>query len=115
MMTMRDEQRALCNRFNAEPDYPAAGSKLGVSRDVRSGTQPVNGLRHPAGKGSNGWYIWVSEMFPIGDDAFLPLHVEHISDWIPSVELYLALPPGWRFLVADGYEDVWYDETLLII
>jgi hypothetical protein len=26
---------------------------------------------------------------------------------------YLALPPGWRFLLAPGYEDVWYDPTLL--
>ncbi|WP_459166268.1 hypothetical protein [Sinorhizobium meliloti] len=23
------------------------------------------------------------------------------------------MPPGWRFLIANGYEDVWYDETLL--
>lgn len=27
---------------------------------------------------------------------------------------YLALPPGWRFVIgADGYEDVWYDASLL--
>lgn len=58
-------------------------------------------------------YLGVGK-FPADDDAFLPLHVEHISHWLPSVEHYLALPPGWRFLIADGYEDVWYDETLLI-
>jgi hypothetical protein len=51
--------------------------------------------------------------FPTEDDGFKPLHVSHISDWLPSVERYLALPVGWRFLLADGYEDVWYDETPL--
>lgn len=26
---------------------------------------------------------------------------------------YLALPPGWRFLIgAVGYEDIWYDASL---
>ncbi len=27
----------------------------------------------------------------------------------PEVLPYLALPPGWRFLIADGYEDGWFD------
>jgi hypothetical protein len=26
---------------------------------------------------------------------------------------YFGLEPGWRFLLAPGYEDVWYDATLL--
>ncbi|WP_459213513.1 immunity protein Imm33 domain-containing protein [Paraburkholderia caribensis] len=26
---------------------------------------------------------------------------------------YLGLPPGWRFLIAEGYEDVWEDAKLL--
>lgn len=46
-------------------------------------------------------------------DFFLPLHVEHVGQWCPEVEPYLALPPGWRFLIAPGYEDVWFDPTLL--
>ena len=28
---------------------------------------------------------------------------------------YLGLAPGWRFLIAPGYEDVWYDEKLLLV
>lgn len=27
----------------------------------------------------------------------------------------LGLPPGWRFLLADGYEDVWEDASLPIL
>jgi len=50
---------------------------------------------------------------PEGDDAFVPLHVEHIPEWHPALERYLALPPGWRFLIARNYEDIWFDPTLL--
>jgi hypothetical protein len=29
------------------------------------------------------------------------------------VSLYLALPAGWRFLLAPDHEDVWFDVNLL--
>ena len=35
------------------------------------------------------------------------LHAVHLADHCPSVLPYLGLPPGWRFLIAPGYEDVW--------
>jgi hypothetical protein len=47
------------------------------------------------------------------DDFFAPLHAGHLRDELPEVLAFLALPPGWRFLLAPGPEDVWYDETLL--
>ncbi|WP_441294952.1 immunity protein Imm33 domain-containing protein [Massilia antarctica] len=31
-----------------------------------------------------------------------------------SVVPYLSLPPGYRFQIADGYEDVWFDPALLV-
>ncbi len=34
---------------------------------------------------------------------------DHFTDVLP----YLGLPPGWRFLVAPGYVDVWEDPALL--
>ena len=46
-------------------------------------------------------------------DFFVPLHVEHLDDWRPEVVAYLALPPGWRFLLVPGHEDVWEDASLL--
>jgi hypothetical protein len=42
-------------------------------------------------------------------DFFVPLHVTHLHEWSSGVLPYLALPPGWRFVIADGYEDVWFD------
>jgi hypothetical protein len=41
------------------------------------------------------------------------LHAAHLEDELPEVLSFLALPPGWRFLIAPGHEDVWYDGTLL--
>ena len=48
-------------------------------------------------------------------DFFVPLHIEHLKDWCPSVLKYLGLPAGWRFLIAPEYEDVWFDSGLLEI
>jgi hypothetical protein len=48
------------------------------------------------------------------DDFFKPMHVEHLPDWCPEALPYLALPPGWGFILAPGYEDVWYDEAFLV-
>jgi hypothetical protein len=46
-------------------------------------------------------------------DFFAPLHVRHGAEWRHELVQYLALPPGWRFLLAPGHEDVWQDESLL--
>jgi hypothetical protein len=46
-------------------------------------------------------------------DFFVPLHVEHLGEWCPQVLSYLGLPPGWRFLIAPDYEDIWEDRSLL--
>jgi hypothetical protein len=60
-----------------------------------------------------GWYLWAGEGFSEAPDFFEPLHVDHLVGRCPAVLPYLALGPGWRFLMANGHEDVWYDESLL--
>lgn len=105
------EQEAVCRRFGAEPDVPASSDKLGVA--LLSETYPLNGLRHPAEHGTCGWYLWRGEEMSDADDFFQPLHVAHVSERYPEAMPYLALPPGWRFIVAPGYEDVWFDPSLL--
>lgn len=106
------EQAALCTRFGVIPQGVQAGSKIGISINVRDGLVPINGLRHRPELDTCGWYIWAGEDFP-DSDSFVPLHVEHIHEWCPDAQRYLALPPGWRFLIARDYEDVWSDESLL--
>ena len=99
-------------RFGVRPSSPLPGEKVGAALTGRTGVWPLNGLRHPPAADTCGWYLWAGE-FEEADDFFEPLHVEHLADWRKLVVPYLALPPGWRFLVAPGVEDVWYDEKLL--
>jgi hypothetical protein len=51
--------------------------------------------------------------YSTADDFFEPLHVSNLAARLPEVVPYLALPPGWRFLLAPGHEEVWYDGSLL--
>ncbi|WP_455685330.1 immunity protein Imm33 domain-containing protein [Variovorax paradoxus] len=38
------------------------------------------------------------------------MHVEHISEILPIAQKYLALAPGFKFIIDEnGYEDVWYE------
>ncbi|MBA3877977.1 MAG: hypothetical protein C0498_13850 [Anaerolinea sp.] len=84
----------------------------GVSHSVRPGVYPLNGLRHPPSGDTSGWYIWVGE-WADDPDFFAPLHIRHLVERCPQVLPYLALPAGYRFLLAPDYEDVWVDASLL--
>lgn len=108
-------QVAVCAEYGVEPNPPAASSRCGVSAGVGGSQVPLNGLRHPVAGDSNGWYLWTGETLSDSDDFFQPLHLAHLRDHAPEVLPYLGLPPGWRFLIAPGYEDVWFDENLLVI
>lgn len=108
-------QRALCHKFGVAP-YPSPEDlKVGLARNVRAGLWPLNGLRHPVEADATGWYIWAGENFSYDPDFFAPVHVAHLAEIRPEILPYLALPPGWRFLIAPDYEDVWLDRTLLDI
>jgi hypothetical protein len=116
MRTLRsteEEQIRLCKKFGVEFRPSPEDLKVGVARNVRSGIRPINGLRHPPTESTTGWFIWAGEDFSTAPDFFVPLHAKHLEEWCPAVLKYLGLPPGWRFLIADGYEDVWYDDSLL--
>ena len=108
-----EQQRALCTRYNVALLPTAEFDKIGIARNVKSGIQPINGLRHPPCRNSSGWYIWASEHLSNEEDFFLPLHAVHLEEWCPAVIKFLGLPAGWRFLIAEGYEDVWFDPALL--
>jgi len=110
------DQVEVCLRHNVEFSVAEPSSKLGISEGALQGEQPLNGLRHPPENGTCGWYIWGGRDFPPEDaDFFKPMHVSHLSMSCPAVVPYLGLPPGWRFLIAPDYEDVWFDASLLDI
>lgn len=115
---MKDHGRKQSNaasvreRFGGDGTPVNGADKAGVSRDLEAGAWPVHGMRIQPTPGVSGWYIWAGE-YSQADDFFVPLHVGHLADWRPEVVPYLGLSPGWRFLLAPGHEDVWFDPHLL--
>jgi hypothetical protein len=110
-----DQQMQLCYKHCVEilPTLPSV--KVGIALNVRSGLLPINGLRHPPEGETSGWYIWAGEELSEAEDFFKPLHAGHLPEWCPPIIKFLGLPPGWRFLKAGDYEDVWYDAKLMNI
>jgi hypothetical protein len=108
-----DHQMEICAKFGSPFKPPELGAIVGVSSDFFSGTLPLNGLRHPETQGTTGWYLWAGEELSQAADYFGPMHTRHLCERGSELLPYLALAPGWRFLVAGDYEDAWYDESLL--
>jgi len=107
------QQRQICLKHGVFHHPAPPDLKVGISVNVKDGIPPLNGLRHPPSGDTTGWYIWAGEEYSSDPDFFLPLHVSHLTEWCPAATPYLGLPPGWRFLIAEDQEDVWYDESLL--
>lgn len=112
MNNLIELQKSTCTRFSAAFLAYEDESKVGIALQTL-GKSPLNALRHTPKGETNGWYIWAGEEFSESVDFFQPLHVEHLSEYIPDLLPYLGLAPGWRVLLAKNYEDVWYDEKLL--
>ena len=109
----RKNTQTPCERVGARPDPPARASKVGIALSSL-GQQPINGLRHAPHGGVCGWYFWCGEEPLQEANFFSPLHVSHLGEYLPVVQGYLDLPPGWRFLIdGEGYEDSWFDASLI--
>jgi hypothetical protein len=109
-----EKQKSVCKKYNAE-FLPALFDKfIGVAlRSFDEFKMPVNGLRHPVESAQSvSWYLWAGE-YSNAADFFQPVHISHLLEICPKAMVYLGLPPGWRFLFDNTYEDVWYDENLL--
>lgn len=109
------KQNEICEKHDALNTMPGSQGVIGVSNNIHDDAAgPINGLRHPVTNTTTGWYIWRGD-YSEDDNFFQATHLEHLAEDCPEIVPYLALPPGWRFLIDPGnnYEDVWYDEALL--
>lgn len=108
-----EQQMAFCQKYGA--DFVPCGdhSTVGINRSFDALRSPLNGLRHRPFGQTNGWYIWSGEQYSDDPNFFVPLHTMHLANRGPQILKYLGLAPGWRFLLAPDYEDVWFDEYLL--
>jgi hypothetical protein len=114
---IQQQQKAICVKLNVDWTPVDKDSLIAFNESLFSAAKPINGLRHPKERSIDGWYLWSGGNIPQGDiEFFKPLHVEHLLEQRPLVLKYLGLPPGWRFQIDDeGYEDIWFDETILNI
>ncbi len=106
------EQEKICSQNGVEL-YPALSNQMiGVSDNFGDKSLTNHGLRHAPEKGTCGWYLWSGD-YSQADDFFKPMHVSHMESKFPNLVKFLGLPPGWRFLVGDDHEDIWFDASLL--
>ena len=112
MAELTEQMAAACARHGAPYVATSLDAMAGVARNVGSGVIPLNGLRHRRGK-TSGWFIWAGEELGEAGDFFAPTHLRHLVDRCPEVLPMLGLGEGWRFLIAPGHEDVWFDSSLL--
>lgn len=105
----------ICTHYESEYVPPEVDSTLGLGKTSAT-ARPINGLRHLPTGDTSGWFIYTgTRPIPQSDnDFFESVHTVHIAESFPEVAPYLALEPGWRFLIDGDYVDVWYDESLLV-
>jgi hypothetical protein len=113
MSNLVEQQKEVCRRFSADYEALELDLMVGISKNFLSGVLPLNGLRHPQEGQSCGWFLWAGEEFSEAPDFFEVWHAHHLVGRRPDVAKYLGLGPGWRFLIAFDYEDVWFDSKLL--
>jgi hypothetical protein len=106
------DQREFCREHGAAFVPAPVESKSGFALATK-GLTPINGLRHQVGSETSGWYIWCGEEFSESPDFFAPVHTKHLFQDYPQLTKLLGLPPGYRFLLAGEYLDVWFDASLL--
>jgi len=81
---------------------------------VNTTSNPFHALRHPPDNYS-GWFLWTGE-WNDSDDFFKPIHAMHLLEYRPMILKYLGLPAGYRIIIDDnGHEDIWLDESLLLV
>lgn len=112
-MNLESKQKEVCLKFNSPYQFCDLKLKVGISKSVKSGAQPIHGLRVKEENGTSGWYIWTGD-WSDESDFFVPLHGEHLIDWAEIILPYLGLSEGWRFIITNTYEDVWEDPKLVI-
>ena len=105
-------QDHICRRFSADFLPTPLDARLCVALESLTPGIPLHGTRRFPDTDSCGWYIWAGDRSD-SPGFFRPLKAELLSGVVPQVLPYLGLGPGWRFLLATGYEDVWHDPTLL--
>lgn len=109
------KQKSICEKYSSEYFPSPFNMFIAVAlKSLEKFEMPINGLRHPLeSHDTTNWYIWAGE-YSEEEDFFDRIHVEHLLELCPKALRFLGLAPGWRFLFDNTYEDVWYDQSLIL-
>ena len=106
-----DEQRRVCEQYKATfvPRLPVLKVGICARREGR------NSADSWIEDGSRPWHDGLVHLAQATSQAERVFHRCTLNTCQSGVlrRQFLGLPPGWRFLIADGFEDVWYDAKLL--
>ncbi|WP_420477880.1 immunity protein Imm33 domain-containing protein [Brevundimonas sp. FT23028] len=108
---IKSQNQEICRTYGSGFSPVSERDIIGYS-SIKSGLWPLNGLRHQPSKGYSGWYIWWGENLPGESDFFKPIHLNHVEFIGVNFRQYLSLEPGWRWLLAPDYVDVWFDANV---
>ncbi|HEY7772868.1 MAG TPA: hypothetical protein VIC26_06790 [Marinagarivorans sp.] len=108
---MMPTQKDMCIKHGAIP-CPSHDNDLMDLAKHSIGQLPINGCRRTPSDGHCGWSLWCGAETP-ADTAFSQLPASNVQRSLAEAYRYLALPPGYRFLIAGAYAKVWFDATLL--
>jgi len=112
MLDLHAAQLDLCRRYDAAFTPTEPGTSLAVAVATLLPGLPLHGVRHVPHAGASGWLVWAGDLSR-DPDFFQTQPIEALGALAPGALPYLGLPPGWRFLLAPGYEDAWFDHSLL--
>ena len=105
-----EDQQEVCSEYSVDPVDCDSVLQVGIAFST-IGQLPLNALRHPPTATTTGWYIWGGQL-SANPEFFDPMHASHLEERVPEPVRYLALPPGWRVLLAPGQVDAWFDPSL---
>lgn len=104
-----EDQKRICAKYRVEVFPCDSKERAGVAVATLK-SEPLYGVRKKNEDGTASWYIWGGP-YSEAIDSYQPLCVGHLDDLIPNVLPYLALPPGYKFIIdRKGFEDVWRED-----
>ena len=102
---IHENQRRICDKYGLPAQAPEDMVALAIGSLDQS---PIYGTRIDLPEnGTISWFIHCGAHSD-ASDFYQPLHAAHLTELLPQVLAYLALPSGTKFILdRAGYEDVW--------
>jgi hypothetical protein len=102
------EQQQICSKYQSAFCPTLPDDMVAIALET-IGQSPIYGVRVAQKTPTDNveWFIYCGEHSDAAD-FYQPVHAQHLAEYLPSVQAYLALAPGYHFIIDDaGYEDVW--------